>query len=110
MGNYIAEQFEMTNGTVQVAADGLYPNSTFFEAKERYYFPKTSNKWTAKVLRKTGYPISPFYAVTSGNVIKQSAKHGEVIQSRNSMHCFFPSGFGIMNEPDISQAPHQASS
>lgn len=82
MGNYIAEQFQITNGTVQVAADGLYPNSTFFEAKERYYFPKTSNKWTAKVLRQTGYPITPFYSITSGNVVKQAAKHGEVIQAR----------------------------
>ena len=80
MGQYIAEQFERKNGTIQVAANGLYPNSIFFDAKERYFFPKTSNRWTAKALRETGYPISPFYAITSGNVIKQAAKHGEIIQ------------------------------
>ncbi len=82
MGRFIADQFERTNGTIQVAADGLYPNSTFFEAKGRYYFPKTSNKWTARALRETGYPISPFYAVTSGNVIRQASERGEVIQER----------------------------
>ena len=82
MGKYIADQFNKTNGSIQVAADGLYPNSTFFEARERYYFPKTSNKWTAKVLRESGYPISPFCAITSSNVINQAAKHGEIIQKR----------------------------
>jgi hypothetical protein len=65
-----------------VAADGLYPNSTFFEANGRYYFPNTSNKWTARALRETGYPISTFYTVTSGNVVKQASEHGVVIQKR----------------------------
>ncbi|HKL15181.1 MAG TPA: DUF2459 domain-containing protein [Balneolaceae bacterium] len=82
MGRFIADQFERTNGTIRVAADGLYPNSTFFEAKDRYYFPRTSNNWTARALRETGYPISPFYAITSGNVIKQASENGEMIQER----------------------------
>lgn len=82
MAKFIAEEFKRVDGTVQVAFDGLYHNSTFFEAKDLYYFPKTSNRWTANALRQTGYPITPFYAVTSGNVIKQAAKHGEIIQKR----------------------------
>lgn len=82
MSKYIADQFEIKNDSIQIAAEGLYPNSMFFEAKERYYFPKTSNRWTAKVLRKSGYPISPFYAITSGNVVKQSSRHGKIIQKR----------------------------
>lgn len=61
-------------------ADGLYRHSIFLESERFYILPKTSNKWTAKALRKTGYPISPFYAFTSGNVIKQASKDGAVIQ------------------------------
>lgn len=82
MSKYIANQFRITDGSLKVAADGLYPNSIFFEAKGSYYFPKTSNKWTARVLRKSGFPITPFYSITSGNVVKQAAKYGDIIQKR----------------------------
>ena len=82
LGKYISSQFSRRDGKMVVAADGLYPNSTFFEANGRYYFPNTSNKWTARALRETGYPISTFYTVTSGNVVKQASEHGVVIQKR----------------------------
>lgn len=58
-------------------ADGLYRNSVFFESDRFYILPRTSNKWTARALRQTGYPISPFYAFTSGNVVQQASKDGE---------------------------------
>jgi len=61
-------------------AEGLYRNSVFLEAERSYIFPRTSNKWTAKAVRKTGYPISPLYAFTSGNVIKQASEDGILIQ------------------------------
>jgi len=61
-------------------ADGLYRNSVFLESEKIYILPRTSNKWTAKALRKTGYPISPFYAFSSGNVIKQASEDGVIIQ------------------------------
>lgn len=82
LANYISDRFKRNNGKAQVFSDGLYPNSIFFEATEKYYFPKTSNKWTARALRKTGFPITPFYAITSGNVIQQAKKHGQIIQER----------------------------
>ncbi|WP_340105566.1 DUF2459 domain-containing protein [Rhodohalobacter sp. 8-1] len=82
LAEYISNQFQRVDGEAQVFADGLYPNSIFFEATGRYYFPNTSNKWTARAIRKTGFPITPFYAVTSGNVIRQAKKHGQVIQQR----------------------------
>ena len=81
LGRFIQHRFRLNpEGDVVVAADGLYRNSTFFEATGRYHLPKTSNTWTARALRQTGYPITPFYAFTSGNVIKQAAKDGEVIR------------------------------
>ncbi len=78
MGEFIADRFKTNdNNDVTVAAPGLYTNSVFFKANGRYYLPKTSNIWTARALRKTGYPITPLYAFTSGNVVKQSLKDGE---------------------------------
>ena len=83
MTGYIADRFRTDNDKqIILAAEGLYPNSSFFEAKGLYFFPKTSNKWAARVLRKSGFPITPFYAMTSGNVIKQARKSGTVIRQR----------------------------
>jgi len=83
MGEFIADRFRRNDDDeVRLAADGLYSNSAFFEATGFYYIPKTSNTWTARALRRTGYPISPFYAVTSGNVVRQARNDGEVIRMR----------------------------
>lgn len=81
LGLFILDRFRLgQDGAIQFAADGLYRNSAFFEAKGRYYLPKTSNTWTARALRQTGYPITPIYAITSGNVIKQARKDGRIVQ------------------------------
>lgn len=79
----LEEQFTLdSDGNLKFTADGLYTNSAFFEANGLYFFPKTSNKWTARLLRKSGFPITPFYAITSGNVIYQARKEGKIIQRR----------------------------
>lgn len=81
LGLFISDRFRKDeHGHIQVAAEGLYSNSQFFEANGRYYLPKTSNTWTARALRQTGYPITPIYSLTSGNIIKQSLKEGYSIQ------------------------------
>lgn len=83
LAEFITGRFRLDqNGAIIEAADGLYRNSIFYEATGYYFIPKTSNTWTARALRKTGYPITPFYAVTSGNVVRQASKNGEVIQLR----------------------------
>jgi uncharacterized protein (TIGR02117 family) len=46
-------------------------NSRFYRARERYFLLKTCNTWTAEVLRTTGAPITPLYALTAGNVMAQ---------------------------------------
>lgn len=77
LGLFILDRFRKDeNGNIQGVADGLYSNSQFFAANGRYYLPKTSNTWTARALRQTGYPNTPIYSLTSGNVIKQSLKDG----------------------------------
>lgn len=79
-GEFVEERFRRTDGEVQAAAPGLYTNSMFFEAHGFYYLPKTSNVWTARALRQTGYPITPIYSLTSGNVMQQARRDGEVIR------------------------------
>jgi uncharacterized protein (TIGR02117 family) len=80
---FIVGRFRLNdqNG-ITFVADGYHRNSAFFEATGRYFVPKTSNTWTARALRQTGAPITPFFAVTSGNVIYQSRQFGEVINLR----------------------------
>ncbi|MDZ7758360.1 DUF2459 domain-containing protein [Rhodohalobacter sp.] len=81
LGKFIDQTIKKNkDGDPVFYADGLYRNSVFLESEKIYILPRTSNKWTAKALRKTGYPISPFYAFTSGNVIKQASEDGVVIQ------------------------------
>ncbi|MEX0770724.1 MAG: DUF2459 domain-containing protein [Balneolaceae bacterium] len=83
LAEFISSRFRRDpKGSLQFAADGLYPNSVFYKATGLYYFPKTSNTWTARALRKTGAPITPFFAITSGNIIYQASQFGEVIQKR----------------------------
>jgi uncharacterized protein (TIGR02117 family) len=81
LGKFIDQAIKKDkNGNPIYYSEGLYRNSVFLEAEKSYIFPRTSNKWTAKAIRKTGYPISPFYAFTSGNVIKQASEDGILIQ------------------------------
>lgn len=78
---FISGQFQKSRtDSLRYHSPGLYPKSAFFEAEGLYFFPKTSNRWTARALRSTGYPITPFYAITSGNLMKQARKKGKVIQ------------------------------
>jgi uncharacterized protein (TIGR02117 family) len=81
--DFISDRFRRDdNGHIQLSADGLYANSLFFDAHGRYYLPKTSNHWTARALRRGGAPVSPLYAFTAGNLIRQTSGFGEVLRRR----------------------------
>ncbi|WP_069130575.1 DUF2459 domain-containing protein [Rhodohalobacter halophilus] len=80
LGEFIDKSLKVNGEHLIFYSNGLYQNSAFFEANRYYFLPRTSNRWTAKALRSTGYPISPFYAFTSGNVISQAKKDGREIQ------------------------------
>lgn len=81
--DFISNRFRRENdGAITVVAEGLYTNSLFFAARSRYYLPKTSNHWTARALRQTGAPVTPIYAFTAGNLIRQTSKFGEVLRER----------------------------
>ncbi|HEX9756972.1 MAG TPA: DUF2459 domain-containing protein [Nitrospiria bacterium] len=55
---------------------GLYKNSRFYMAKEKFHLFKTCNVWVAQALRSAGCPITPFYAISAGNTIYQAQKFG----------------------------------
>jgi uncharacterized protein (TIGR02117 family) len=65
-------------GYAVILESGWYADSRFYASPRRYYLPRTSNKWVARLLREAGAPITPFYALTSGNVIYQARKFGDV--------------------------------
>jgi uncharacterized protein (TIGR02117 family) len=48
-----------------------WPRSRFYPAHGSYHLFRTSNTWTARVLREAGVPITPAFALTSGGVMRQ---------------------------------------
>jgi uncharacterized protein (TIGR02117 family) len=66
------------DGMAVMLDSGWYADSRFYASDRRYFLPRTSNKWVARLLREAGAPITPFYGFTSGNVIYQSRKFGEL--------------------------------
>jgi uncharacterized protein (TIGR02117 family) len=52
-------------------APGLYGDSAFYPATERYSLVNTCNTWIAGALRAAGCPITPAWALTAGGVLRQ---------------------------------------
>ena len=79
--SYLAEAYAIggASGPTDLGK-GIYGNSRFYRATGHYYFPNTCNKWTARALRATGAPITPFYAVRAKNVFNQSRKFGVIVR------------------------------
>jgi uncharacterized protein (TIGR02117 family) len=48
--------------------------SSFYLSDITYWGTRTCNVWTAKALRKSGFPVNPFIALTAGNLMKQVRK------------------------------------
>lgn len=73
MSEFIGGYFRLDDdGSPIYHSEGRYGDSAFFKARGRYYLPKTSNVWTARALRSAGVPITPVYAVTARNVMRQA--------------------------------------
>lgn len=70
-------------GLAVILESGWYADSRFYASGKRYFLPRTSNKWVAKLLREAGAPITPFYGLTSGNLIYQSRQFGELIEKQD---------------------------
>ena len=74
--NFINNSFSLSENNIPERLSlGLYGRSWFFKSKLFYHLLNTCNHWTAEAIRKTGFPISTFYAITAGNVISQLKKN-----------------------------------
>jgi len=69
---YINCSFALNRDSLNIKLDSTtHGPSQFYLSKEKYHGFKTCNVWTAKAIRKTGFPITPFYALRARNVISQ---------------------------------------
>lgn len=69
-----------TSGKTIRLGPGLYRNSFFYLSNEKFHLFKTCSVWAAKAIRSAGYPITPSYAMTVGNLMFQVRKFGKVVQ------------------------------
>jgi uncharacterized protein (TIGR02117 family) len=70
------------SGRTMVAGRGQYANSRFYAAREKYSLLKTCNTWTARALRSAGLPLTSLYAVSAGNVMRQTRPLGRRMNER----------------------------
>jgi hypothetical protein len=65
---------------------GLYPDSRFYPATGRFALWNTSNTWVAAALAAGGFPISPSFVITAGQLSEEISKiksHAIVFEQRS---------------------------
>ena len=68
----IALQFSRDKkGSIQLLGPGRYGESRFYRARDRFFFPRTCNAWTAGHLRAIGYNV---HAVTAPGLFQEIGK------------------------------------
>ena len=74
---YINNSFALDKDSQNIKLDtNAYGGpSQYYLSREKYHGFKTCNVWTAKAIRKTGYPITPFYALRAKNVLYQIRRY-----------------------------------
>jgi len=75
MADYIHDSFARdSTGNLVPLRERPVGMSYFYLSDITYWGTRTCNVWTARALRKSGFPINPIVALTSGNVMKQVRK------------------------------------
>lgn len=59
-------------GSVVPFKPGLYAHGVFYSSSRRYFWPRTSNTWVARLLQEAGAPFRPFWSPTAGSVMRQA--------------------------------------
>lgn len=59
-------------GDVIPFKDGLYATALFYNSRRRYFLPRTSNTWIARLLKEAGLPFTPWLSTTSRAVMRQA--------------------------------------
>lgn len=81
--NYLIGEFELDDNKKIIPATAGPSTSYFFKGSSYYYFPKNSNVWVARALKKAGFSISPIWYQTTGQVVKKAAEFGEMVLEEN---------------------------
>lgn len=77
---FLVEEFELDeNGKIIPAAEGKRPDSYFYKGSSSYYFPKNSNVWAARALKRAGFSIRPIWYQTTGSVLNKAEEFGELV-------------------------------
>lgn len=79
---FIAQTYAITGNGVDGSKEGLSLNSRFYPAQPKFHIFRTCNNWVAQALRSAGCPITTPYAITAGNVIRQTSKFGTIVRRR----------------------------
>lgn len=87
LSGFVHDRFDR-NGAARLArlGPGLYGQSAFYPAREKFHLFNTCNVWTARALRAAGLPVTPYSAITTDNLMSQARRFGKTIQSRPAGH------------------------
>ncbi|HEX5607403.1 MAG TPA: DUF2459 domain-containing protein [Candidatus Binatia bacterium] len=85
--SYLSETFARPQPGVRARSrPGLYPDSRFYPGTRRFALWNTCNTWVADALAAGGFPISPSFVVTAGQLSEQISKvksHAIVFEQRS---------------------------
>ena len=65
---------------VEPLAAGLYGDSRFYPAHERFHLFNNCNVWTARALQAAGFPLHPRLTLTASTLLGQAARHGRCLR------------------------------
>lgn len=80
LSRYLLEHFKLNEkGKLIPLQAGIYSDSQFFAGRTKYYFPKNSNVWAARALKRAGFSITPIFYQTTGWVLNKADNFGKVV-------------------------------
>ena len=81
LSSYISSHFQRdADGQIIDLGPGRYGMSRFYRARDRFYYPRTCNSWTAKGLRAIGHEV---HAITAPGLWRQVRPAS--LEARNSL-------------------------
>lgn len=73
--SYLSQTFSRPEpGVAASSRAGLYPDSRFYPATRQFALWNTCNTWVAEALAAGGFPISPSFVITAGQLSEEISK------------------------------------
>ncbi|MGK7397571.1 MAG: DUF2459 domain-containing protein [Candidatus Cyclobacteriaceae bacterium M3_2C_046] len=84
LADFVLSSFQYTEqGKLIPLKDGIYANSQFFAGAKKYFFPKNSNVWAAKSLKKAGFKFAPILFQTTEMVLNRADNFGKIVHKKD---------------------------